>query len=74
MWSNSIFFLENQHLYCEECINDWLINRNKETCPYCRENIDLRESGMFYVNYTGEIIESSIKRMKEILSVNSPND
>lgn len=46
--------LSCEHVFHEFCIRGWCIIGKKQTCPYCKEKVDLKK--MFYNPYPFNII------------------
>ena len=38
------------HIFCKKCLDDWF-NKGKNTCPLCRDNIDLTNLSTFLKIY-----------------------
>lgn len=49
--------LSCEHVFHEFCIRGWCIIGKKQTCPYCKEKVDLKK--MFYNPYPFNMIINS---------------
>lgn len=48
--------LSCEHVFHEFCIRGWCIVGKKQTCPYCKEKVDLKK--MFYNPYPFDVINN----------------
>lgn len=62
---NKIINTKCNHFYCISCYNKWFIDKNKDKCPYCRNNIFFDSSiDSNYYNYYDNYYNSSKENIK----------